>query len=627
MANGRKLIITRPKKFVGAATKYIVYVDGQNIGNVRNGETATCLISTNAHSVCVVNYYDNGSAQSNDVYVPANDLDYHFNISVKTGLLSPVIELTEDAPQAAYNRQILEKRNKINDIVTKVDAVMKPILESNPVGERDFSPINNLAYEYKNSDYFKGIIDTLRKEYYKNLAIKCFDTGMGHSKIYSVLKEIASFTGENIATFESLKHYDYMMIDNNLFNSVLSLDTIEDLNQIRSKESLKELKEDFTMAYTNAKNMYELEFYEQSINRLLFTKFTDDDLDNAKRWLLFASLNEGVEKEASDFYDFMMRLNKIAFGDHVRGDNNRKIEIKSVDMIIAEALRFSYVNSIDKINDSLDDFLNVGCKCFNIGQEQYNILLNIFTFLNAYKQEEMVLEAMVSNCIERTAAQEERLSFLKNKQRSSYGVGSSTYKPVVIEEVPDDKIVYEYRSITWKETDIINYFDSLSMQNQTIFIPFVINEWSKNINAVGIKWEIENVATRLDQVLQDNFDNRFKVNIIESGPTGNYTEYDKTALIVDSIPSGYPWITFNVVGEQMMKNQVTLSVYAMYTPALDESLGESKIERNSVMCNKILMLNQKQNPKINNYMTNVTDLIIRELEKWINTQNESNIYG
>lgn len=135
------------------------------------------------------------------------------------------------------------------------------------------------------------------------------------------------------------------------------------------------------------------------------------------------------------------------------------------------------------------------------------------------------------------------------------------------------------------------------------------------------------ISERLSQVLLDNFDKRFKIRIVESGPTGNFTEYDETALIVDTNMSGYPWITFNVVGEQMMKNQVTLSVYAMYTPELDARLGDSKIERNKNMCNKMLMLNQKQNPKINNFMTNVTDLIIKELEKWINTQNENNIYS
>ena len=132
---------------------------------------------------------------------------------------------------------------------------------------------------------------------------------------------------------------------------------------------------------------------------------------------------------------------------------------------------------------------------------------------------------------------------------------------------------------------------------------------------------------RLNEVLIENFDDKYKVNIIESGPTGQYADFDKTAFIVNKLDTGYPWITFNVIGEQLMKNQITLSVYAMYTPAFDEDLGLSNIERNTGMCNKILMLNQKQNPKINNYMTNLTNLIIDELEKWINSQSENNIYS
>lgn len=186
----------------------------------------------------------------------------------------------------------------------------------------------------------------------------------------------------------------------------------------------------------------------------------------------------------------MMRFNKVAFGDHVL-DNNRRVEIKSVDMIIAEALRLYYVNAVDKINESLSDFLNIGCKCFEIGQEQYNILLNVFEYLNAYKQEEMVLGAMVSNYIERTPEQEERLNFLRTQKSGFSQGGSSVYKPVEVQKIPEDKLVYEYRTVTWKESDITNYFDSLSIQNQTVSLPFVVNEWSKNINAPGIKWDIE----------------------------------------------------------------------------------------------------------------------------------------
>lgn len=626
MAN-RKFIITREKKFVGGGADYLVYIDGKCIGRIDNGETASIVVSPSRHIVYVVAKFSEGNARSNEISMPANDLDYHYRVTSSMGLLRGNISLSEDYEQAAYNKSILEKRQKLDNIISRVDRVMKPIMESGTMGERDFSGINTLTTEYTSSEYYKNVISTLRNEYYKAIAIKYFDTGMSHSKIYQILKEVATFTRENIATFESLKHYDYMMIDNNMFNSVLSLDTITDLDNIRSKDSLKELTEQFTLAYPDAKDFSDSGYYERAVNRLLLTEFNDDDLDNAKRWLLFAALNEGAGKEASEFYDYMLRINKIMFGDHVLDDNKRKVEILSVDMIIAEALRMHFVNGIDKINESLDDFLNVGCKCFKIGQEQYNILLNVFSFLNAYKQEEMVLEAMVSNYIERTAEQEERLNFLRTQKNGSSIGGSSTYKPVEIQEVPEDKLVYEYRSVTWKESDITNYFDSLSIQNQVVNLPFVVNEWSKNLHVDGIKWEMDKVTDRIKQVLIENFDDRFQVNVVESGPTGNYTEYDQTTLIVDTSTSGYPWITFNVIGEQMMKNQVTLSVYAMYTPELDKSLGESKIERNKSMCNKMLMLNQKQNPKINNFMSNLTDLIIKELEKWLNTQNENNIYS
>ena len=626
MAN-RKIILTRDKKFIGGGADYLVYLDGECLGRIDNGDTASRVVSSNQHVIYVYGKFTDRPVRSDEIYIPENDLDYHYHIVTTSGLFSGHIELQEDSSQASYNRDILEKRRIQNNIISRVDSVIKPIIKSGKMGERNFEAINTLTAEYINSDYYKEVINMLRNEYYKTLATKSFSVGMSHLKIYQVLKEISIFTRENIATFESLRHYDYMVIDNNIFNSVLSIDTIEDLRKIMNKEPLKELSEDFLMTYHESKRLCDLGFYEKSINRLLFTKFTDDDLDNAKRWLLYASMDEGAGKEASDFYNVMLKFNKTVFGDSVLDENNRTVEIKSVDMIIAESIRLSSVNSIDKINEPLDDFLNIGCKYFNVDKEQYNILINIFTYLNAYKQEEMVLEAMVSNCIERTPEQEERLRFLKNKKNNFVNNEKFSYTPTVEDAVTDNGFVYEYRSITWKENDIVNYFDALSMQNQTVLFPFVINEWTKNITVNGIKWSIENVANRINEVLIENFGEKFKVNIVESGPTGEYVDFDKTALIVNKLDTGYPWITFNVIGEQMMKNQITLSVYAMYTPAFDDNLGKSNIERNMGMCNKLLMLNQKQNPKINNYMTNLTDLIIKELEKWINNQNESNIYS
>lgn len=627
----RKISFTRDKKIIGAVAEYLVYMDGSCLGRIDNGETATITISSDRHLFYVYAKFTDKPVRSEEILIPSNDLDYHYHITTSAGLFSGHVNLQEDQSQAEYNERVMNNRRIQSNIISRVDSVMKPIISSGKMGERDFSAINTLSTEYKNSTYFKNVINTLRNEYYKAIATTFFDTGISHTQIYRVLKEVASFTGENIATFESLKHYDYMVIDNNLLNSVLSTNALEDLYSIVQKETLKELTDDFLLAYPEGKDLCESNQYEQSVNRILFTNYSNEDLDNAKRWLLFAAMDEGGQKEASDFYEIMLKFNKIMFGDRVRKDNGQIIEINSVDMIIAESLRLSTVNSIDKINDTLDNFLNVGCPLYKIGNDQYNILIDVFTSINAYKQEEMVLTAMVSNCVERTPEQEERLRFLKNK-KSNYGDNGHnsnfSNKPIVAEAISDDgKLTYEYRSITWKENDIINYFDSLSMQNQTVLFPFVINEWSKNIKVNGIKWNIENVADRLDQVLTENFDDKYKVNIIESGPTGEYADFDQTALIVDRLDVGYPWITFNVIGEQLMKNQITLSVYAMYMPAYDEGLGESCIERNTGMCNKMLMFNQKQNPKVNNYMTNLTDLIINELEKWINNQSESNIYS
>ena len=59
---------------------------------------------------------------------------------------------------------------------------------------------------------------------------------------------------------------------------------------------------------------------------------------------------------------------------------------------------------------------------------------------------------------------------------------------------------------------------------------------------------------------------------------------------------------------------------------LADVLSENVYERNQMIEKKVLMLRKKQNPKIINLIQIVTNLVVKELENWVNSQQTQNIY-
>lgn len=62
----------------------------------------------------------------------------------------------------------------------------------------------------------------------------------------------------------------------------------------------------------------------------------------------------------------------------------------------------------------------------------------------------------------------------------------------------------------------------------------------------------------------------------------------------------------------------------MYFPGFDREVicAKSVIEKNKICAQKINLLKEKQNPRINRMIQNVNNLIIEVLENWANDENK-----
>lgn len=412
---------------------------------------------------------------------------------------------------------------------------------------------------------------------------------------------------------------------------MLSEDVVSDLKKIEARDNMDSLPQKFFLANPDGEELYKAGKYEEAVNCILYTQFPDDTLNLLKKWLIFAAMVEGTDEESASFYRVLWIAYVKAFGRYLIS-NNKQILCWNVDMIIAEAIRLSRTNSIGNINKDLERFFEITAPIYHVENSQYDILQKVFAYLNAYEQEIIVLEAMVKNKISRSQEQEERLEFLKSSGNKKLSGSNAFRSAQTLEQHSfldtihngENRLIYEYRTISWNENEIRDFFTSLSAQNQTTQLPFVVNEWNKRVTSQNVKWDTNEFIKRIGKVLQENFDNRYSIGAAKSGATGGMTELDDTIVLLDR--EIYMYIGFNIVGEQIMKNQIAFSIYAMYMPEFDIDLNDNYIERNKEICDKVVMLKQSQNPKINNYMQTITELIISELENWMNVQNENSLY-
>lgn len=254
----------------------------------------------------------------------------------------------------------------------------------------------------------------------------------------------------------------------------------------------------------------------------------------------------------------------------------------------------------------------------------------VFGYSEAYEQEKKVLEAMVEKCIPRTQEQERRLSFLQTSNvKNGYLQEESIKQDEIFQE---GSCMYEYRSVHWDVHKIDEFFESLSLRNTTVEYPFVVREWNKDVNIKNVEVDITELVIRMQNVFKESFNDRFDVGITNIKTLDNYADYVEAVLIDETdLDTGYSWILFFVTGERINNKQVAFSIYTLYIPLLDTdviALENNIIEKNKVCAQKIKLLKEMQNPRINRHIQNVNDLIISVLEKWSNEEKEHiDIYG
>lgn len=532
-------------------------------------------------------------------------------------------------------RKFVESRKAEFAEIEESDTIQAAFKEVVSVGhiDRDFSVLDKLPEKYRKSKEFKETLETVKNITYQ----QCVDAYLNYDKsVYYtmlMLEPLLYFNEIKDEINYSLKHLNYFSQPGEDIKSVLTYyddvaEAFDDISNYHDEKIIEEGTFDKMVdAHCSISELYEAGEYQKAYNCITSAEFDENIFDFAKKTLLQFAMLSNDSSQVTHSYDLMKEivdgLYKATRLVHKEGSEYKYnfVRIPAVDMIIADAIRYNQVGMLEKINDELKKFLDdFILNKDEMDAEQFNVLQKVFAYMKAYEQEKIVLEFMILNNIPRNEAQEKRLLFLKNTNNMSGGFANVNI-PNEISTAEEDKLTYDYRCMSWSESQIKGYLNYFSGENKKMTMPMVIDDWNNNLEIKGIKWSLNDLLKNLDYGLKENFGNKYDVQNIESGALAEgWIDYSESILITEDKENSnrYPWLQFVISAEQLTLTQISFSIFVLYNPEEDFISEDDCVKINSAMANKLISLKLKQNPKLNNYINVTKGVIISELEKYLN---------
>lgn len=647
----RSITVETKKQLLGKLT-YRIVLDKKAIGECVNGETFTFEIDGMPHEIFCISYFPNASMKALDQYsqiqeIPAGieSIGYYVYPAVSKSLVKGMRDKQEYLELMASESDLSNNLSSYQSClgIWKFQCNIK-------------QKIWNFAPEFKDSE---GDID---------VAIRFNNLFTEEEKKYDLVTDVArKFRDKNYV--HALNNYHNFRIIFQALDTVEASGFFQDevaiLNKHRDKltneyekrasiftncdnfgEALEQLKKEYMSLFggmhipKEVLDIYLKEFalghplrqekkLFEALKKTLWVDFEWEKIEELKYLLIFdALLSEKSEKERQ--YSEGLRLIYTSLFGHVHDKNENFLERLTVDQIIILALIYQRGNMMDNINTQLAEALEVmiplteGGYNFSQDPSQFNVLQKAFEYFQAPTQEKMVLEAMFRYNVPRTPEQEQRLAFLNR------GEGSTINIPDAAVKQGDKTLVFDYRTSKWGIKEIENYVDNFTFNSRSMDIPVVVESQEHNLNVSSVKWDEEDVMQFLQRCLFENFGERYDVQVIEAGAVLESGTDMLPAIFIsekNTFMKGYPYLGFVVMGEQLTMRQLNLSIYVLLLPGRIDHQEILLQKTNAEILNNIIMVKEKQNPRINNYISTVNNVLTSELQAWLNGQASTDIYA
>lgn len=414
------------------------------------------------------------------------------------------------------------------------------------------------------------------------------------NRIQHTLKYRPQFYFENVNYKNSVFYYN-QLIDNAIkqiklraeYYEKLYIDILTMINEAKRIKDTQALTAVDIITFANTSNEY---IYEM-LNALVYFAIKDnynsekyENLFNIVKMYYYVDVSEILNLKPND--DYLVEI--------------------PINMIISQVLNYNRGGLISKTEPLLKKYLAHS----NLNTDICDILINLFQYLKAKKQEEIVLEYMFERNLPRTAQHEARLAFLKKGINNAPDV-------INIESSEQNKMLYDYRSVKWDSKQVKDYFEMLTMNGEKLYVPLVFDEWKQSVPAQGFVWSDETAFEVINAAICNEFDNHFSCYTVLSRTVNDLRSEGISTIIITS--NNHPEILISVIGEQFAKSNVDLAIYGIFCPDKVQGVSDKDVSNyNSILCNQFISIKEGENPKISAMIATVKSVITRELEVWFN---------
>ena len=310
------------------------------------------------------------------------------------------------------------------------------------------------------------------------------------------------------------------------------------------------------------------------------------------------------------------------------------IRLLNVGEIIARELHDKITNasSVDIIGwvDSVIEFYRERNE-EEMLRNELETLLSSLCWMGSYKAEKEVLEFITSRNVFVSNAIITRQRFLNE----SPSVKDRAWdRSLLLKDNPanekesghQETIVYDYKLLSMSEMQINQYYMSLTAENRVEINKTVVFEWVNNLNIKkGIKFDINRFKDTLGEILIEEIGETISCAVVETAISGEeHLDNDIAIYVSEAEADGrYPWIGFIITFDRITRKQMAVSVYTIYDPEKDSLPLDGIVEQNRFIQQRYINLKNNRNPKVKNYIYTMQSIIVEEMEKYLNSEIES----
>lgn len=629
----RILKVTRDKNINGLLNKYYISINEETIGWIKNGDTASKEINSEVAEFYVWAELNGGSRKifSEVINLPNDGLIHHYHIQTKMGLMGSKLTLYEDLEQQDKNIKSKQLQFEKANIYRKVEPLISAEVKNKNNGDRNF---DKALSKLTDRERKHPVAQSLIKELYNSLIEGAANFYYDPTRFIDLI--------EDASTIKEYKNDVYVILRNkkeiaHKYNRTKSIFTVEEDFPQQLEKLKKKYFNEFS-SYTIPDNIinkyieksaevnqaYLDKNYKKALVGMMFGDGPFDDFNRLKELYVFQAINSSKNKD--DIIN--ERGLQIAYDTFIApiiySEDGKAYDYgPTVDTIITKTIIYSKAGIVDNVKDELIKLLDILAGTeegkFNyeaaLETSQFELLRKVFEYYKAYNLEIIVLESMYEYNIPRTEKQEKRLAFLKkgNRNKDLLEIKENNNSYV---------LVYDYRSLQWNESEIRDCFENYTLNSKKFNIPMVFNSFEKNIFTNKIIWNNDKIYLEIKRSINENLGSEYNVELIDTRTIIDDSNNVLPAILVRSSDiSNYPWLGFLIIGEQMLLKHVSISIYSLYIPVITP---HNEIDDNKYNEKEFLIAKAKQNPRLNNFINMITNLLIESIENWINNSNLSN---